>query len=48
MEINPDDLESLLENQFKSEMSNEQFDKIPDKLKDFLTQMSDFSGVEST
>jgi len=44
MDIKPEDLESLLEAQFQSINLNPQ--EIPLKLKQFIEQMSDFSGIE--
>jgi len=40
------DLESLLAAQFKSKISDQKLDQIPEKLKEFMSQMSDFTGVE--
>lgn len=46
MDINSDHLESLLAAQFQTKISDQKLDQIPDKLKEFMQQMSDFSGVE--
>lgn len=45
LSIRPEDLESLLEAKFQSGGLNP--DDIPTKLKEFMKQISDFSGVES-
>jgi hypothetical protein len=46
LEISANDLESLLEAQFKTRISDQKLDQIPAKLKEFMSQISDFKGVE--
>jgi len=46
LDIKVDDLETLLEEQFKTKITDQKLDQIPDKLREFMNNLSEFDGVD--